>query len=615
MVSRGVATESSPRLRSYRIPLALVALAGDLALTATQVAPIALPIAIGVLFINVELYYWAGAAAIVLFAWLLRPRFRFEGSEVAFADAPRLYEQLAELRGRLRVPGRMRIYVDGSFNASATETGGALGLFGTQFALTLGIPLLMTLTREQVAAVMAHELGHFSRRHGRLGHWVYRARVGWLRYAEQVAESDSPFDRAAAWYAKHFAPAFSRWSFRYSRQCEYEADGDAAWAAGARSVAEALTRIAVIARLWDVRLPREVAAWQLQSPVTPDNFHERFAMAIRTSSRSELDALLEAELRAPSTTFDTHPSLCERLRALQEKPLLAEAGTPAGEFLFGENWPKVLAQFNERWRNAAQPDWVHEHLLLKHIAQPLLAADDADAAAWSADRRLARAKALRAVDPAAGMAALRALYEADGAARQVRFAYAAALLSENDADGVELMEELAREDAAFRVEAFSRVLSYYERQGATKQMERWAAWLRRASGDLAEAVADFLRAVQNGQARPSTLPSAQRTVVSEAVRLDPCIEDTWLLEGTGQLRFSSERPPARITLHVLAVAIDPNEAERLGEDEGTIAARYERLARRLVPPDEVPVVRTYFTTEPIPPIYTPASRQTSPSIS
>ena len=607
--------EALPRPRIYRIPLALVALSGDLALTATQVAPIALPIVIGVLFINVELYYWAGAAAIVLFAWLVRPRFHFEGREIAFADAPRLYEQLAELRGRLRVPGRMRIYVDGSFNASATETGGALGLFRPQFALTLGIPLLMTLTREQVAAVMAHELGHFSRRHGRLGHWVYRARVGWLRYAEQVAESDSPFDRAAAWYAQQFAPAFSRWSFRYSRHCEYEADADAAFAAGGRSLAEALTRIAVIAGVWEVRLPREVATWQLQSPVAPENFYEKFAMAIRNSSRSELDSWLEAALRAPSTTFDTHPSLSERLQSLQEKPVLIEAGAPAGESLFGDSWPKVLAEFNARWKNASQPDWVPEHLLLKHIAQPLLAADDAAAAAWGADRRLARAKALRAIDPAAGMAALRALHEANGANKRIRFAYAAALLKDNDPAGVELMEAVAREDAAFRVEAFSRVLSYYERQGATKQIERWAAWLRRASGDLAEAVATFLQAVQDGQGRPSTLPSAQRTVVGEAVRLDPCVEGAWLLEGSSQLRFSGERPPTPIILHVLALAIDPDEAQRLGEDEETIAARYERLARRLLPPDQVPIVRTYFTTEPLPAIYTQASRQASPSIS
>ena len=111
---------------------------------------------------------------------------------------------------------------DAELNASAAETRGLFGVLGTRRVLTLGVPLLGTLSREELMAVIAHEYGHFSRRHGRLGHWLYRARVGWLRYAEHVDESDSTFYRAAAWYAARFVPYFSARSFVHSRQCEYE---------------------------------------------------------------------------------------------------------------------------------------------------------------------------------------------------------------------------------------------------------------------------------------------------------------------------------------------------------------------------------------------------------
>jgi hypothetical protein len=55
--------------------------------------------------------------------------------------------------------------------------------------------------------------------------------------------------------------------------------------------------------------------------------------------------------------------------------------------------------------------------------------------------------------------------------------------------------------------------------------------------------------------------------------------------------------------HLLVLAIDPAEAKRLDQGEDSIAGRYESVLRVLVPPEQVPLVRTYFTTESIPEAY------------
>ena len=173
------------------------------------------------------------------------------------------------------------------------------------------MPLLLVLDRRQVLAIIAHEFGHFSRRHGRLGNWLYRARVGWMLYAEQVSESDSTFDQAAAWYARHFVPFFSARSFVHSRQCEYEADADAALAAGSDTVARALTRLMVLARLWHERLPRRIAIGSCKRPNRPPIFYERFATLPRMllgRPETGLNKELNGEA-APSGWLDTHPSL------------------------------------------------------------------------------------------------------------------------------------------------------------------------------------------------------------------------------------------------------------------------------------------------------------------
>lgn len=589
---------------AYRFRLAAFAIAGDLALTTTQVLPWAAPIVIGVILINLKLFYWLGGASIILLAWLLRPTFRFQGREVAVGEAPRLYEDIERLKQKLSVPARMRVYLDKSFNASAAETRGLFGLLGTRCALTLGVPLLIALTREQVLAVIAHEFGHFSRRHGRLGQWLYRARVGWIQYAQYVTDSDSSFDKAAAWYAQKFVPFFSARSFVHSRQCEYEADADGALAVGSKPFADALTRVAVIGRLWQERFPRELQRCQLQSSRPPDDFYDRFARSARECPPSDLQLWLDDALRAPSSWHDTHPSLSDRLRSLGQEPALVGPGDCAAEVLFGENWLKVLAEFNGKWVKEVQPDWLVEHLRLKHVAQPLLAVDEAIARGWSIDLRLVRARALRRSDPTRGLAELRELHQSNPSHKRIKFAYAAALLNENDEAGVHLMEALAREDVAFRAPAFLRVLTYFERKGDSRQIERWSNWLKRVSQDLGESISAFLACAEAGRVRSSSLQVGEQAAISEAARLDPCVAKVWLLEGDAQLHYAANRPAVSILVHLLVLTIDPAEAQRSGQDEESIGERYEDLLRMLLPPDQVPLVRTYFTTENMPASFT-----------
>lgn len=577
----------------------MIAVAAEFALTATLVFPLAAPIIVGVVLY--PQLVWAGIAGIAFLAWLQRPSYRFQGRELT-EQAPQLRRDIDALLKRLRVPGRMRVYLDESFNAAAMQTRGLLGLVGTRCALILGVPLLAALGREQVLAIVAHEFGHFSRKHGLLGQWLYRARVGWIEYARQVRDSDSVLDRAAAWYARKFVPFFSALTFAESRHCEYEADSDAVSAVGSEALAQALTRTVVVGRYWDADLPRQLTAWQLELPKPPSDFLQRFARGISECKPQDLASWLERRMAEPSSSLDTHPSLSERLGAAGERPALVTPADIAGEVLLGAAWPKIVEEFNEKWARQHAPGWLAQHLWLKHIARPLL---EPGGRSGSVDWRLARALALRRLEPVAGLRELRELHASAPAHGRVRFGYAAALLAEHDESGVALMEALAREDPAFRCEAFRQVVAYCERKGDTAQLERWSAWLARAIYNLEEAKAAFVTQAESGKARPSSLGARERAVVVEAARLDPCVAGGWLHEGTAKLRYAAEREPLDIVVHLLALAVDPDQATRLGQDEHSIGERYAELLRMVLPPEQASIVRTFFTTEGRPDIYKP----------
>jgi hypothetical protein len=184
-----------------------------------------------------------------------------------------------------------------------------------------------------------------------------------------VKESDTAFDKAAAWYSSRFVPFFSVRCFVHSRQCEYEADADAALAVGGERVAEALTRFEVIARLWNEFFPGQVVRWQIETPQPPADYYERFAAAAQTWPLSEQQAQLAEALHVPAGWIDTHPSLAERLAALGQRATLVTVAENAGAALLGGRWSGILEEFSARWLQEARPDWIIEHLRFKHIAR------------------------------------------------------------------------------------------------------------------------------------------------------------------------------------------------------------------------------------------------------
>ncbi|MFT5452947.1 MAG: putative SprT family Zn-dependent metalloprotease, partial [Enterobacterales bacterium] len=49
----------------------------------------------------------------------------------------------------------------------------------THNTLILGFELLLSLSKQEVTAVIAHELGHLSGNHSKFHGWIYRARNTW----------------------------------------------------------------------------------------------------------------------------------------------------------------------------------------------------------------------------------------------------------------------------------------------------------------------------------------------------------------------------------------------------------------------------------------------------
>jgi hypothetical protein len=293
--------------------------------------------------------------------------------------------------------GRIEARLDDDFNAHAREARGLFGIAGTRRVLTLGVPLLALLGRDEARAIVAHEFGHFSRRHGRFGHWLYWAHYDWLAYATQIGnEGDSSLlERGSAVLAHIFAPAFSRRAMVWSRRCEYEADADAARAVGTEPMASALARLAVFEAWHATEFPRILSGWRRDEPVPPEDFLERLIAAFDAAPPDLLVAIMAREARRPGDWSDTHPVLAERAFALGLAPDLIPRGAPAGPALLGAFWPSAVADWNVRWCREHAVTWPAAHARYRLIEAPLLAASPETVAGWPLAQRFDRARALR----------------------------------------------------------------------------------------------------------------------------------------------------------------------------------------------------------------------------
>jgi Zn-dependent protease with chaperone function len=285
-----------------------------------------------------------------------------EGSEVTKREAPELFAMIEELRRKLRSPRFHHVLVTDDFNAAVVQAP-RLGIFGWyRNYLLIGLPLAKALSVEQFKAVLAHEFGHLAKGHGAMSNWIYRQRLRWSRLMATLEEVESwgivlfrPFLR---WYS----PYFNAYSFPLARANEYEADATSARLASPRAAAEALTAVNVVGSYLEERYWPQI---HRKADDLPQPAFSPYSAMGNVASEIEPDSIhkwLKQALARKTTLDDTHPSLTERLGALNEKPRLAlpAAGT-AADRLLGGALERITRAFDERWKESILPSWRERH--------------------------------------------------------------------------------------------------------------------------------------------------------------------------------------------------------------------------------------------------------------
>ncbi|MCL2656769.1 MAG: M48 family metalloprotease [Betaproteobacteria bacterium] len=319
---------------------------------------------LGHLRMGVQLLIVAGImSAIVIRAfWVQIPPPK--GHRLKPREAPDLFKLLARLRKREKGPRIHEIVLTAEFNASIMQTP-RFGLFGGyRNSLLIGLPLMQGLSPKEFASVLAHEYGHLSHAHGKLGAWVYRVRSIWLRMAGAFDNSGSWLNRSLLRFFHWYIPYFNAYSFVLARRQEYEADRASARLVGARVAADALVAADLKGRFMAEQFWPGLYAQADRSAQPGFLPHAAMRNVLRRGAGDKDNELwLQESLKRTTVHDDTHPSLRSRLKRLGQR-----ARTPqpieksAAQRLFGSRLPKLEAYFDKAWLRKTGYAWTVRHL-------------------------------------------------------------------------------------------------------------------------------------------------------------------------------------------------------------------------------------------------------------
>jgi Zn-dependent protease with chaperone function len=282
---------------------------------------------------------------VILLFFMVKPLFarrsrRHKLRTLEYGEGPLLFTLVSCVAEAVGAPEPRRIDIDGQVNASASF-GSLFGiLFGGDLVLTLGLPLVAGLSIEQLAGVIAHELGHFTQDMGMRLSYVVRSINAWFArivyegddWDEALAKSCQGADlriwiilyaallcvwltRAMLWLLMVMGHALSCF---LQRQMEFDADRNEARLAGAEAFAQTARKLLLLQLASNSAYGLASLSWYKTGKVPED----LSALILRIADRIPPKEFrkIEKEMKKSKTSFfDTHPAHGERLASVQRE--------------------------------------------------------------------------------------------------------------------------------------------------------------------------------------------------------------------------------------------------------------------------------------------------------
>lgn len=310
----------------------------------------------------------------MLFSRFPRP----QGRHLTEQEAPALFARIRELRKQMGGPHIHHVLLTDELNAAIVQHP-RFGMFGwEENYLILGFPLLQAMSEEEALSVVAHEYGHLSGHHSRLGGFIYRFRSAWGRM-QAISEQWTDWgSRLIALLFRWYAPYFNAYTFVLARQNEYVADRISAEVAGPHNAANALLRVNLAAQFEQEVFWPTINKQVAKSPQPMANRSKLWQGALqKLMDEDSRVRYLDVARKRRTDHLDTHPALSDRLSAIgidadeSSARNLLPPQYHAAQIWLGASLADIQSEFDLKWQRDATERWQERHQYLAECSEQL----------------------------------------------------------------------------------------------------------------------------------------------------------------------------------------------------------------------------------------------------
>src|SRR5215216_89046 len=433
-----------------------------------------------------------------------------DGAELQRHQAPALFDLIHEVTTKLNGPKIHHVLVSSDFNASVVQIP-QFGMFGwLNNYLVVGLPLLRAFTPAEFRAVLAHEVGHLSGKHGGFSGWIYRVRRSWVEVLTRVHlerhYASFLFEPFLNWYA----PYLNMYSFVLARIQERHADEYAVELAGREVTAVMLARLDVKQReLAEDFWPKFFRQSKEQPKAPRDPFEQMLSGVEQPVGPVNGQKWFFDALRVPTGYDDTHPALADRLAAigypkdsteiagLLDNVLKADEEKESAAAYYLRDLPEdFVASQNRLFREQLVRAWNESHAQSNEAKRQLAKLEENSTKhPLTVDEEWQRVTLVSQLqDDTAAIPLLQTMLREHPDHVGAHFALGAILLEQQNAEGVEYLEKAMQLSPAVTGNASTLLSGFYFQQGnkeLTETFRKRAAEHREKEERLREQAVNF----------------------------------------------------------------------------------------------------------------------------
>lgn len=234
------------------------------------------------------------------------------GRQIRRNDAPGLWNLVEDVARRVEARPVDVIYVTPWIGIAVYEVGGILQkLRGAgKRNLILGMGVLPGLTQGQLAAILAHEYGHFSNRDTAGGNLAYQVYTSLTQIAEGLIRSGTALVyNPAWWFVMGYQRIFLRVTLGASRLQEVLADRYAALAFGSEDFIDGLKSVFRQSVSFPLGADLEIRkSLELNRPIS-----NLYTLPLDANLNDEFQKRFDESMNRQTSQYDSHPAPRERI--------------------------------------------------------------------------------------------------------------------------------------------------------------------------------------------------------------------------------------------------------------------------------------------------------------